>query len=445
MSALPAMMGLVLHRGLTVDYNLDVAIDTGLDRSHHDFPASTIRSSRPHRMARPFFPRLRMALTLCLLASLILAAGAGCHEAEISTYTVPKPAQVYADNHEEGPDGMLAAMIARKTQKQAWFFKIAGLKGPVTVQQAAFREFLTSVRFDEKTGNPEWTLPTGWQQPGGVSSSGMRYATLTVGTEPDSLELTVIRLPLPESDFDAYLLQNVNRWRKQLRLADLSASDLKTETEMIAAGDEQAIAVKNMVGHLKSSGPMMSGPFAGGGSRMPPGPAPPRGGAAAGGGAAGLPRLSYSKPEGWSPGELEISRMGITIVRQAAFDFRGGDESGEVTVTAMPVGPRFLLNNVNRWRRQVALEAVDSDNLDDLFEPIALATIKGQYLELVGPRNTILGTIVESGGMTWFFKLSAPNRLAGRSRKDFKAFINSSRFGPGPDGDSDSAGGPDGR
>ena len=137
--------------------------------------------------------------------------------------------------------------------------------------------------------------------------------------------------------------------------------------------------------------------------------------------------------------------MGITIVRQAAFDFRGGNESGEVTVTAMPVGPRFLLNNVNRWRRQVALEAVDSDSLDDLFEPIALDTIKGRYLELVGPSNTILGTIVESGGMTWFFKLSAPNRLADRSRGDFKSFVNSSGFDPGPGEDSGSGGGPDDR
>ena len=45
------MMGLVLHRGLTVDYNLDVATDTGHDRSHHDFPASTIRAT----LANGFF------------------------------------------------------------------------------------------------------------------------------------------------------------------------------------------------------------------------------------------------------------------------------------------------------------------------------------------------------------------------------------------------------
>ena len=127
--------------------------------------------------------------------------------------------------------------------------------------------------------------------------------------------------------------------------------------------------------------------------------------------------------------------------------FKASGEGGEAKITVSSLGGAAggLLPNINRWRRQVALEAVDSDSLDELFEPIALATIKGRYLELVGPSNTILGTIVESGGMTWFFKLSAPNRLAGRSREDFKAFINSSRFGPEPDGDSDSAGGPDGR
>jgi hypothetical protein len=94
----------------------------------------------------------------------------------------------------------------------------------------------------------------------------------------------------------------------------------------------------------------------------------------------------------------------------------------------MPTSPRFLLLNVNRWRQQVGLEAVDSDNLDDLFEPITLGKIAGRYLELVGPSDTILGTIVQTDGRTWFFKLAAPNRLADRSRKDFKSFVSSSRF-----------------
>ena len=84
-------------------------------------------------------------------------------------------------------------------------------------------------------------------------------------------------------------------------------------------------------------------------------------------------------------------------------------------------------------RAQVVVVA---HNLDDLFEPITLGSINGRYLELVGPSDTILGTIVESGGLTWFFKLAAPNRLADRSRKDFKSFVHSSRF--------EAAGGSDG-
>ena len=105
-------------------------------------------------------------------------------------------------------------------------------------------------------------------------------------------------------------------------------------------------------------------------------------------------------------------------------------------MTAMPSSPRFLLVNVNRWRKQVALEAVDTDSLNDLFESISLGKIDGRYLELVGPRDTILGTIVQTGGMTWFFKLAAPNRLADRSRAAFKSFVGSSRF--------DASGDPDG-
>ena len=323
---------------------------------------------------------------------------------------------------------MLAAMIPRDSNSQAWFFKVAGLKGPVAAQQDAFGKFLESVHFDTDSGEPKWILPDGWQQTGGNSSSGMRFATLVLGKGSDSLELSVTRLPLPADNFEAYLLQNVNRWRKQLRLKDLTTSQLASQTTSMELGDERAIVVNRMVGHLGSGGPMM-GPFAGGGTRQPPGPRPGTGpGAGPSRPPGGTPRLSYKNPDSWRPGELEVTRSGITIRRQAAFEFGEGAESGEVTVTALPTSPRFLLLNVNRWRQQVALQAVDSDNLDDLFEPITLGSINGRYLELVGPSDTILGTIVESGGLTWFFKLAAPNRLADRSREDFRSFVNSSRF-----------------
>jgi hypothetical protein len=45
----------------------------------------------------------------------------------------------------ERPAGLLAAMVMR--DEKVWFFKLIGDRSLVESQQDAFREFLTSVRF----------------------------------------------------------------------------------------------------------------------------------------------------------------------------------------------------------------------------------------------------------------------------------------------------------
>lgn len=369
-------------------------------------------------------PLANRRLVLSPLTSLSILLVTGCDDAEIRTYTIPKQDAVYAANYVEGPDRMLAALIP--SQGRGWFFKLSGLKEPVGEQSQAFRDFLTSVRFDPKSGDPEWDLPEGWlRKPSG--GGGMRFATLQIGSADDPLELSVIVLPMPASDFDAYLLQNVNRWRGQLKLSAITREQLAEETESLPSDDLKVTLVKNLVGHMKSTGPM-TGPFAGGGDgarpgppmRPPPGPAP---------GPTSEPVFRYTTPEGWEPGEKTVSRGGITIRRQAAFLVQDEADRGEVTVTAMPVGRSRLLLNVNRWRRQVALDPLTPDALDAATEPITIGSIKGRYLELTGPRDTILGTIVETGGMTWFFKLTGSSRLARNQRKQFRGFVRSSHFG----------------
>lgn len=370
-------------------------------------------------------PSTNRRLASLLLASLLILLLAGCDNAEIRTYTIPKQSAVYAANHVEGPDRMLAALIP--SQGRGWFFKLSGLKEPVGEQNQAFREFLTSVRFDQKSGDPQWDLPEGWVRKPGGGGSGMRFATLEIGADSDPLELSVIVLPMPAGDFDGYLLQNVNRWRGQLKLSAITQEQLVEETESLTSGELEVTLVKNLVGHMKSKGPMM-GPFAGGSGGPRPGPPmrPPPDQAS---GPTVEPKLSFTTPEGWQTGEKTVSRGGITISRQAAFLIQDEADRGEVTVTAMPVGRSGLLLNVNRWRRQVALDPLSSDALASATEPIMVGSIPGRYLELAGPRDTILGTIIETGGMTWFFKLTGSSRLARNQRKSFRAFVTSSRFG----------------
>jgi hypothetical protein len=77
------------------------------------------------------------------------------------------------------------------------------------------------------TGEVTWTTPKRWQEKPG---SGFRYASFVVpGADGLTGDLSVTVLDGGGGD----LLANVNRWRGQIGLADLSADQLPTQTKTI--------------------------------------------------------------------------------------------------------------------------------------------------------------------------------------------------------------------
>ncbi len=131
---------------------------------------------------------------------------------------------------------MLAAVILHGDQ--AWFFKAVGLTAQLDSQADAFRALIKSVRF--VNDKPQWSLPQDWRQRG---ESGMRFATLEFGPADETVELTVIPLPIPAGDRDAYVLSNVNRWRQQLALGPLSAAELSQQAEQSEVDGAKTILV----------------------------------------------------------------------------------------------------------------------------------------------------------------------------------------------------------
>ena len=57
--------------------------------------------------------------------------------------------------------------------------------------------------------------------------------TFQMGSREKPLELTVIPLSVPDDDLAAYILSNVNRWRGQVGIADLSAGELADHSKVI--------------------------------------------------------------------------------------------------------------------------------------------------------------------------------------------------------------------
>jgi hypothetical protein len=173
-----------------------------------------------------------------------------------------QPAELYelsGNNPGTGePAGILAAIAQRGTT--AWFFKMTGDPGVIAEQKPAFVEFLKSVRFEtgETTGmspghppmpgmslpaghpdvsstpampadagtalaaagKPDWQVPAGWQEvPGG------QFLVTKFNLSGEGGAQAAVNVSAAAGDGGG-LTGNVNRWRKQLGLAEQTDDEI---------------------------------------------------------------------------------------------------------------------------------------------------------------------------------------------------------------------------
>ncbi|MEE2990604.1 MAG: hypothetical protein VX715_08310 [Planctomycetota bacterium] len=341
--------------------------------------------------------RSRTILTglLLLLVSLSLP---GCQRDKIGRYTVERLKT----------DRTLAVLVP--DGKTAWYFKLTGPATRVADREQDFRSLVGSIQL-VSNAPPEWKLPADWeQQPG----EGMRYATLQYSKDGSPLELSVIPLPIGDVPIDQYVLQNVNRWRNELKLKPIEAADLVSQTEAVQVGDATATMV-NLLGSRDNSRrpPFMDAP--------PTPPVPPAGGTA---GSSG--EVNYTAPEGWQ--ESTLSQL-----RKAAYIVQEGDLQVEITIIPLSAQAGSLLPNINRWRGQVGLAEVNQQQMESELEKVTVGDVEGVYVRLQAPegaekQQTILGVIAVRGARSWFIKLNGDSQLADRETENFKQFVSSIQF-----------------
>ncbi len=347
-------------------------------------------------------------LDLRCVAWLALAAGigvvTGCRPADqITRYTVPKPELI--DPTLAAAAGVrqqtLAAMI--EVGDSSWFFKLMDDPAVVEPSRQAFLDFVKSVKFSAGADpRPQWKLPPGWEEEPG---NQIRLATIRFQSAGQPVTISVIPA-------GGDVLNNVNRWRKELALPPLAKSELASATETFQVDGRECTSV-SLVGTKSADG--MGGapfaPFAGGGSAAPD--LPPSGPPSSGG-------LTYEVPKEWSPAPGNA-------VSAAAFQVVEGNKKVEITVSQ--VGGDWL-SNANRWREQVNLPPMTLDELAKSTAKINTFGTSGDYIEAVGRGDvtspeTILGVRAVVGGDSWFIKLKGDRDLAAREKARFEAFVKS--------------------
>jgi hypothetical protein len=118
----------------------------------------------------------------------------------------------------------------------------------------------------------------------------------------------------------------------------------------------------------------------------------------------------------------------------AAFQVGRDGKSLEVTLTRLGPSAGSLLDNVNRWRSQVALAPMSADELRSSVRSLKVAGQDCDYVHIDAPHapdgpQTVLVVVIARDDQTLFAKLMGDRELAAEEQARFEQFVSSIQFG----------------
>jgi hypothetical protein len=133
--------------------------------------------------------------------------------------------------------------------------------------------------------------------------------------------------------------------------------------------------------------------------------------------------LRWTLPKGWT--EASGGAMRFATLKPPV----GGKVDASVVVLPGPAGGE--LANVNRWRGQIGLPAIDEASLArarKLMKTQAGPLKVYDFTSEGAPRSRVVAGLTEAAGSTWFVKISGDAEAVGAAREDFMQLLGSLRF-----------------
>ena len=307
----------------------------------------------------------------------------------------------------------------------------------------------------------KWSLPGNWQK--APYNHKLQYAGFVVGEEEQAVKITVSYL-FPNANGARDLLLNVNRWRRQLGLPAVPASELGT---LVTATHQPGLTMQ-VVDIPGTSGQRMRATIVPRQDRIwffkmtgstgqidaqkqtfdafvqsvkypaPEGEALVAAADAPGDLPATLPtappipapsataELNYSLPNGWSrqpnANAMRVATLGT-----------GGDKPAQLIVTRLSANFGGMMMNLNRWRGEVGLPPSEA-GAEMKETPIVIGATPGSVVDLAGPgkdgkapMRSLIARCTQ-GDSVWFFKLLGPAETIAQQQTAFQAFLLSVRL-----------------
>ncbi len=285
------------------------------------------------------------------------------------------------------------------------------------------------------TARPQlaYTLPAGWQDAG---ANAMSLANFRIKT--DAGEASVNITPLGSMAGQEGMI--VNMWREQVGQPALAEGELASALTPVEVGGEkgqlfeitgtregQPVHIVTAFAHRDGASWFykLQGPEAVVAAQKPAfigflktvrikaGSAPA---AEVVGSAPAAPEFKWKVPEGWQTlpaGQMQVAKFAVPAHDGA---------KAEVFVSVFPSESGGALANVNRWRKQLGLDAVDDEGLKALVSPIE--AVPGAILvDLKNDPKAMLGAIVPRDGRWWFYKFMGEAPAVNAEREAFVRFV----------------------
>jgi hypothetical protein len=299
------------------------------------------------------------------------------------------------------------------------------------------------------TGPIRWTVPDGWRE---LAPTAIRIGNFAVpGKNGAKAEVTVTSFPGTVGTE----LDNVNRWRGELQLPPVDDSGVSSQPVTVDSFDGKVFdlsgtSARTVVAMVSRNGAMwffkMRGDTEVVGAARPAffeflksvrfsdatdaKPAP----VAAAPTAPAAPADSAPDGPKWQvPADWTEAEPGPMIFKRYSVSDADGAKAA-ITVSFFPGSVGGALANVNRWRGQMGLQPLQSDQLagaTETFETAdgtaTLVDFSGQDAKTAKPAR-LIGVILPHEDKTWFFKLLGDGPVVGREKDSFVNFVKSAHI-----------------
>jgi hypothetical protein len=363
----------------------------------------------------------------------------------------------------------LAGLVAGCHKNEVQFYRVA--KGEAEAGPSV----------DSPDSRIHWTAPAGWKP--GPTAQFELFSFQAAGPGGRTAKITVVPLDGPAGSE----LDNVNRWRRQLQLAAIGETEIKSQPVAIGgvpgkiydltaetpatpggqkartvaasafvggatwffklSGDEDVVAAQqgtfndflksitfDTSGSLAAASPVDAAAASSPATPAPANAAPATPAPAAP--SAGHPTIDAGNPSEPQWGEIPAGWTKLPPRSMRAGTFSCADPSGsaEIAISVFPGDVGGPLANVNRWRGQISLGPVDDAGLLGLMTSLDVGGVKAMLVDMAGtlPANGAKGRLIAvslpKDGNTWFFKMVGSDATVAAQKAALVRFIQATNL-----------------